>query len=92
MQMLTRPFLKSLATKAHKINPVVLIGSNGLTPQVHHEVDVALTAHELIKIRVNAETREERKAMIAEMAKKHKANIVQQIGHVLVLYRANAED
>ncbi len=66
--MLTRPFLKNLATKAHQFNPVVMIGAKGLTPQVHVEVDAALLAHELIKVKVNAATRESRDAMIKEMA------------------------
>lgn len=54
--MLTRPFLKNLATKAHQLHPIVIVGGKGLTIQVHQEIDAALTAHELLKIRINAET------------------------------------
>lgn len=89
--MLTRTFLKNLATKAHHLNPVVMIGAKGLTPQVHEEVEAALLAHELIKIRISGASREARQAMVEEMAIAHQAEIVQQIGHVLVLYRANTE-
>lgn len=87
--MLTRVFLRNLATKAQHLRPVVLIGVNGLTATVHREVEAALIAHELIKIRVNASTREIRQEMITQMASLHHATIVKKIGHILVLYRAN---
>ncbi|MBS0289350.1 MAG: ribosome assembly RNA-binding protein YhbY [Proteobacteria bacterium] len=89
--MLTRAFLKNLITKAHPLRPVVLIGHKGLTAQVHNEVDAALTAHELIKVRVNAPTREQRKNMVAELAKMHQAEVVQYVGHIVVLYRVNPQ-
>lgn len=90
--MLTRPFLKNLATKAHQLHPIVIIGAKGLTFQVHQEIDAALTAHELMKVRINAPTREARQEMIAEIAAHHQAIIVQAIGHILVLYRPNSEE
>lgn len=89
--MLTRSLLKTLAAKAHQLNPVVLIGANGLTPQVQNEIDIALNAHELIKIRVNAGTREERQNMIDQIVEQQQAVIVQQIGHILVIYRVNPD-
>lgn len=85
--MLTRHFLKNLITKSHALSPVVIIGQNGLTDNVHHEVDAALQAHELIKVRVNASTREERDEMITAIAEQHDAHVVQTIGHIVVLYK-----
>jgi len=85
--MLTRPFLKNLATKAQQLNPVVIIGGKGLTDPVHQEIEAALLAHELIKIRVGANTREDRQAMIDQIIAHHQATLVQQIGHVVVIYR-----
>jgi RNA-binding protein len=85
--MLTRTFLKNLNTRAQQLRPVILIGSNGLTESVHHEIDTALNTHELIKIRVNAESKETRQTMTSTIAEKHQATIVQTIGHVLVIYR-----
>lgn len=90
--MLTKDALKTLNTRAQQLKPVVLIGNNGLTANTLHEIDVALTAHELIKVRVNAASKEERDAMINEMAKQHGAEIVKTIGHVVVLYRENLDD
>jgi RNA-binding protein len=89
--MLTPSFKRNLATKAHQIRPVVLIGINGLTPQVHHEIDAALNAHELLKIRINASSREIREEMIGAISTTHHASLVQKIGHIVVIYRANPE-
>lgn len=89
--MLTRPFLKTLATKAHGLRPIVIIGGKGLTENVHQEIEAALLAHELVKIRVNATDREERQAMIAEIISQHESALVQQIGHVLVIYRKSKD-
>jgi RNA-binding protein len=89
--MLTRPFLKTLATKAHSLRPTVIIGGKGLTENVHNEIEAALLAHELVKIRVNAETREDRKAMIDDIISQHESALVQQIGHILVIYRKSSD-
>ncbi len=89
--MLTRTFTKTLITKAHPLKPVVLIGNKGLTDAVHNEVEAALLAHELIKVRVNAPTREARKEMIDKIATVHNAAIIQTIGHILTLYRVSEE-
>lgn len=85
--MLTRAFLKNLATKAQQLNPVVMIGTKGLTETVHQEIDGALLAHELIKIRVSASTKEDRQTMIDQIIAQHEAALVQKIGHVVVIYR-----
>lgn len=89
--MLTRSFLKNLATKAHRLRPVVLIGSKGLTPQVHQEVEAALTAHQLIKIKLNVANRALKQTLVEELIDQHPSTIVQRIGHILVLYRAQEE-
>ncbi|MGE3318162.1 MAG: YhbY family RNA-binding protein [Candidatus Berkiella sp.] len=89
--MLTRPFLKTLATKAHSLRPTVIIGNKGLTENVHNEIEAALLAHELVKIRVNAATREDRQLMVNEIISQHESAMVQQIGHILVIYRQKPE-
>jgi RNA-binding protein len=77
----------ALRGKAHKLNPIVIIGSSGLTENVHKEIDRALEDHELIKIRVNAEERAQKTQMIAEICEKNSAELIQLIGHIAVLYR-----
>lgn len=79
-----RQFLKGLA---HDLEPVVMIGNNGLTPAVLREVEVNLTAHELIKIRVLGDDRELRKSMVEQLCEQSNAGFVQHIGKLIVLYR-----
>ncbi|SCZ49496.1 ribosome assembly RNA-binding protein YhbY [Thiohalomonas denitrificans] len=78
---------KYLRTLAHSKKPVVLTGAAGISEALLAEVDVALTRHELIKMRINAADREERQAMIEAITGTTGAELVQRIGHVAVLYR-----
>jgi putative YhbY family RNA-binding protein len=72
---------------AHHLNPVVQIGSDGLTPAVVREADQALAAHGLIKVRVFADERAARDAMFSALADQLGAAPVQHIGKLLVLWR-----
>ncbi len=76
-----------LRQHAHSLRPVVIIGNAGLTEAVLKEIAVALEAHELIKVRVNAEDRDARKQMITELVTQSGAALVQTIGHIAVIYR-----
>ena len=79
---------RHLRKLAHNLKPLVIIGGNGLTENVSTEIDQTLAHHELIKVRVNAEDREDRNAMIAAMCEGMKCELVQRIGHIAVIYRA----
>jgi RNA-binding protein len=74
---------------AHNLNPVVMIGNNGLTEAVLKEIDVSLNAHELIKVQVAGDDRELRKSLLEEIADKTNATAVHHIGKQLVFYRAS---
>ena len=74
---------------AHNLNPVVMIGNNGLTDAVLKEIDVSLNAHELIKVQVAGEDRELRKSLLTDIADKTSAIAVHHIGKQLVFYRAS---
>ena len=89
--VLDRDARLELRSQAHHLDPVVLLGANGLTEAVIKEVDRALDAHELIKIRVPGDDREERDEMFLELAEKLSAARVQEIGKLLVLWRPNPE-
>ncbi len=78
---------QTLKGRAHKLNPVVLLGNAGLSESVLKEIDRALTAHELIKIRVPVDDDAERSKLFIEIATRLAAARVQSIGKVLVLYR-----
>lgn len=71
----------------HELKPVVMTGGDGLTEGVVAEVQRALEDHELIKIRINGEDREVRAAEMAALATQCKAQVVQVIGKIVLLYR-----
>lgn len=83
-----RQFLKGLA---HTRQPVVMIGNQGLTAAVLKEIDQALSAHELIKIKAASNELDTRRAWLEEICTATGASSVQQIGKVLVIYRAAAK-
>ena len=72
---------------AHNLNPVVMIGNNGLTENVLKEIDLNLNAHELIKIQVAIDERALRTALQADICAKTNAIAVHHIGKQLVVYR-----
>ena len=76
---------------AHHLQPVVMIGSDGLTAAVKKEADAALNAHGLIKIRVFSDDRAAREAMLQTLADELNAAPIQHIGKLLVLWRALPE-
>lgn len=78
---------KDKRADAHHLDPVVLVGGEGLTPAVRKEVDAALKAHGLIKVRVFSDERDTREAMLATLADELGAAPIQHIGKLLVLWR-----
>lgn len=82
---------RRLRAQAHSLRPVVLVGAAGLTDAVLAEIDGALTAHELIKIRLRLEEREQREAAAAQIAERLGATQVQRVGHVFTYYRPRPE-
>ncbi len=88
MKTLTTAQRQHLKGLAHNRQPVVMIGNNGLTPAVLKEIELALGAHELIKIKAASNELEARKAWMEEICTTTGAAPVQQIGKILVIYRA----
>jgi putative YhbY family RNA-binding protein len=78
---------KAHRSEAHHLDPVVMIGGEGLTPAVEKEVDQALKAHGLIKVRVFSDDRSAREAMFASLTESLNAAPIQHIGKLLVLWR-----
>ena len=72
---------------AHHLEPVVMIGGDGLTPAVQKEIDAALNAHGLIKVRVFGDDRAAREQMYQQLADDLNAAPIQHIGKLLVLWR-----
>ncbi|MBY4595319.1 YhbY family RNA-binding protein [Ottowia caeni] len=78
---------KVYRAEAHHLDPVVMIGGDGLTPAVRKEVDAALNAHGLIKIRVLGDDRAARESIYAQLADELNAAPIQHIGKLLVMWR-----
>ena len=78
---------KAHRAQAHHLDPVVMIGGDGLTVAVKKEVDAALKAHGLIKVRVFSDERETREAYYKELCDILSAAPIQHIGKLLVLWR-----
>lgn len=78
---------RKLKQQAHHLKPIVQTGANGLTSAVTAEIDRALFDHELVKIRLVADNRAERRTQIATLCDELDAACVQQIGHTATLYR-----
>jgi RNA-binding protein len=83
---------RDLRAKAHHLHPVVTIGQHGLTAAVLHEIDVALKAHELIKIRVFSDDRGGREAMSATICDALACAPVQHLGKLLIVWRPRPEE
>lgn len=79
-----RSFLRG---KAHHLSPVVMLGKEGLSEAVLKATDKALEDHELIKIKLPSANQEEFHALVESLMSTIKAEVVQTIGHQLVIYR-----
>ncbi len=77
----------ALKARAHALEPVVYVGNAGLTDSVAGEVDRALKAHELIKVKVAGTDRHAREALCDAICERADAASVQRVGKVLVLWR-----
>ena len=81
-----------LKARAHALEPVVHIGNSGVTDRLVAEVDRALTAHELIKVKVASDDREGRLALGDDLAARLDAAVVHRVGKVLILWRPRPAD
>jgi RNA-binding protein len=80
---------KQFRTIGHKLNPIVTIAGNGLSPNVIAELNRALDDHELIKVKLAIPEREDRKELVQELIQLPNVELIQEIGKVVLLYRAN---
>ena len=78
---------KAHRAEAHHLDPVVMIGNDGLTAAVLKETDAALKAHGLVKVRVLGDDREARNAMYDRLADELGAAPIQHIGKLFILWR-----
>ena len=88
---LTNTQKRYLRGLAHGLKPVIQTGNKGLTPALLKELSGALEHHELIKVKLGSEDRDERRTQIAELAERSGAELVQSIGRVACFYRHNED-
>jgi len=82
---------KYLRGRGHALKPLIMVGDSGLSDALLAEYESTLDHHELIKVRVRVGDREARDAMIDKLCKNSSATLVQRIGNVALVYRANPE-
>ena len=78
---------KHFRTLGHKLNPLVTVAGKGLTENLQLEVDRALEDHELIKVKFVISDRDLKKQLIQELCNVVEAQIIQEVGHVALIYR-----
>ena len=88
MTTLTPQQKRALKARAHHLKPVVRVGQKGMTDSLLAETEQALEAHELIKIHVAMDDRNERHAMAESIAEKTGAAVIAHIGKISILYRS----
>ena len=81
-----------LKARAHALEPLVQIGHAGVQDTVVAAVDTALTAHELIKVKINDAEREERVEIADALSERTGAAVVQRVGKIVVLWRPRPEE
>lgn len=79
--------IRHLRTLAHKLKPVIMLGKAGFSENVLAELELALSHHELVKIKLSAPDRASQDVLIKQIIQQTKSDLVQNIGHVLVIYR-----
>lgn len=83
-----KKFLRGLG---HQLKPVVTVGDAGLSNTVMQEFDSTISHHELIKVRVRADSRQSRDALIDDLCRTGADNLIQRIGNVALIYRSNPD-
>lgn len=87
--MLSESQKKHLRGLGHKLKPVIMVGDAGLTGSLLEEFESTIAHHELIKVRIRAGDRDLRDRLISELCQAAAAELVQRIGNVALLFRAN---
>lgn len=90
--MLTSKQRATLRSFANDIETILQVGKGGITQTVVTQIDQALTARELIKIRVLENAPVSAREAANELAKGVSAEVVQVIGTKIVLLRQNKKD
>ena len=83
--------IRHLRGLAHPLKPVVMVGQHGMKDSIMAEVEIALDAHELIKLKISVGDREARDGIIQDIMAQSGAELVQRIGNTAILFRRNPD-
>lgn len=83
--------IRHLRGLAHPLRPVVMVGQHGMKDSIMAEVEIALDAHELIKLKISVGDREARDEIIQDILAQSGAELVQRIGNTAILFRRNPD-
>jgi RNA-binding protein len=86
---LTERQKKHLRRLGHDLHPIVLVGQRGMNAGVVEELKLALEHHELVKVRVRAGSREDRDAILSDLASQSRSEFVFRVGNVGLFYKKN---
>ncbi len=86
---LTKNQIKYLRGLCHDLHPVVMLGQKGLTQEVLAELEIALTHHELVKIKLAGDDRDARQQVAAAICESSHSEVVQAIGKTVSVFRRN---
>lgn len=88
---LTESQKKHLRGRGHDLNPTVMVGNSGLSESVLAEFEQTLSHHELIKVKIRVGDRAARDEIIKTLCEGQNATLIQKVGNVALLYRANPD-
>lgn len=80
--------IKRLRRIGHHLKAILIFGDKGLSDTFVDELNARLEDHELIKVKVNAETRDDRAEIVTALCESSGAELIQRIGNIALLYRA----
>lgn len=89
--MISQALKQTLKTQAHHLKPVILMGAKGLTTALIDETNIALTAHELIKVKINGAEKVDRIEIVDKLCQALPADLIQLIGNTAIIYRKNTD-
>ena len=92
MNKLTNNQKKFLRSMGHALNPVVMVGQHGLSESVLAELESTMNKHELLKIKIRVDGKDEKQQMIDQIVEVSRSHLVQVIGNVMVINRAFDEE
>ncbi|QHS22833.1 ribosome assembly RNA-binding protein YhbY [Virgibacillus sp. MSP4-1] len=90
--MLTGKQKRYLRSQAHHLKPIFQIGKAGINENLIIQVKEALEKRELIKVSILQNNFEDKNDVAREMAEKSESELVQLIGHTIVLYKESTEN